>query len=71
MTKTTKSKVMLHEENIWPDLKTDNEKNNNQWYLDIGASNHMTGEKRMFAELDESISGTVKFGDNSVIEICG
>jgi hypothetical protein len=44
-----------------------------KWYLDSGASNHMTGSKAAFSELDGSITGTVKFGDGSqvVIEGCG
>src|SRR5664279_745126 len=31
----------------------------------------MTGERTMFAELDTSITGTVKFGDGSLVDICG
>ena len=33
------------------------------WFLDTGASNHMTGDCSVFAELDESITGTVRFDD--------
>jgi hypothetical protein len=43
----------------------------NRWYLDIGASNHMTGTRSMFTSLDERVKGTVKFGDGSVVEIQG
>lgn len=41
------------------------------WFLDTGASNHMTGRRDVFADLDTSIGGTVKFGDGSVVEIKG
>ena len=41
------------------------------WYLDSGATNHMTGDRSAFAELDTSIIGTVKFGDGSRVNICG
>ena len=41
------------------------------WHLDTGATNHMTGRKEFFHKLDESINGSVKFGDNSRIQIEG
>ena len=41
------------------------------WYLDSGATNHMSGCRNFFYELDESTSGFVKFGDNSRIQIEG
>ena len=41
------------------------------WYLDTGATNHMTGRKEFFKKLDESITGSMKFGDNSRIQIEG
>lgn len=31
----------------------------------------MSGSKANFAELDPSIKGSVKFGDGSVVDICG
>ena len=40
-----------------------------QWYLDSGASNHMTGSKAAFSELDDDVTGTVKFGDGSRVAI--
>ncbi|GJV59508.1 zinc finger, CCHC-type containing protein [Tanacetum coccineum] len=40
-------------------------------YLDNGASNHMTGMRDHFENLDEKVSGRVKFGDGSYIEIKG
>ncbi|XP_039771974.1 uncharacterized protein LOC120640173 [Panicum virgatum] len=41
------------------------------WFLDTGASNHMTGNCTAFSELDRSIKGTVKFGDGSLVDIVG
>ncbi|KAH0672128.1 hypothetical protein KY284_023215 [Solanum tuberosum] len=33
------------------------------WYLDMVCSNHLSGEKSAFSELDETFRRTVKFGD--------
>ena len=41
------------------------------WYLDTGATNHMSGCREFFSDLDESTTGFVKFGDNSRIQIKG
>jgi hypothetical protein len=37
--------------------------------LDTGATNHITGSKEIFAELDTQIYDTVKFGDGSITNI--
>ena len=39
--------------------------------LDTGATKHMTGSRDVFAELNTSVTGTVKFGDGSVVDIEG
>ena len=43
------------------------------WVLDTGATNHMSGCRAAFAELNPAVCGTVRFGDDSVarIEGCG
>jgi hypothetical protein len=41
------------------------------WVLDTGASNHMTGTKSALSHLDESVSGSARFGDGSTVKICG
>ena len=42
-----------------------------RWYLDSGASNHMTGSKAAFSELDDDVTGTMKFDDGSRVAIQG
>lgn len=66
-------KVLLNEDNLKPKLlETDeNLTASNDWYLDNGASNHMTGDMAKFCELDEGITGRVKFGDGSMVQIMG
>ena len=40
-----------------------------RWYLDSYTSNHMTGSKAAFSELDDDVTGMVKFGDGSRVAI--
>ena len=37
------------------------------WYLDTGATHHMTGRRELFTDLDTSSRGTVRFGDESKV----
>ena len=39
----------------------------NMWYLDNGASNHMTGCREKFEKLDKIMRGQVKFSDSSFV----
>lgn len=63
--------VMLNERNVKPKDFETNSDGDNVWYLDNGASNHMTGNLNYFKEIDESITGKVRFGDDSRIDIKG
>ncbi|CAA6675444.1 unnamed protein product [Spirodela intermedia] len=36
------------------------------WVVDTGATNHMSGSRTAFTELDTEVLGTVRFGDDSV-----
>lgn len=65
--------VMLNEGNVIPKLGsvTDRGVETNLWYLDNGASNHMTGIRSIFNDMDETVTGQVRFGDGSTVEIRG
>nr|GFA46834.1 hypothetical protein [Tanacetum cinerariifolium] len=66
------SMVMLNENKVFPKLhESQNSSNRDMWYLNNGSSNHMTGDKNLFAELNKSITGWVWFGDGSAVEIKG
>ncbi|XP_076924272.1 uncharacterized protein LOC143586673 [Bidens hawaiensis] len=53
--------IFLNEEKITPRKSEDEPSNKDIWYLDNGASNHMTGIKSHLSELNEDINGEVKF----------
>ena len=63
--------VYLNEEKVVPSKYEGDAGEDDIWYLDNGASNHMSGDKRYFASIDESITGKVRFGDDSRIDIKG
>jgi hypothetical protein len=56
--------VNLNEERVVPMLSPIG-----AWYQDSGASSHMMGCRDMLATLDESVHGTVHFGDGSIVKI--
>ena len=41
------------------------------WYLNTGATHHMTGRHEFFSDLDSGVKGSVKFGDTFAVEIMG
>ncbi|KAI5424780.1 hypothetical protein KIW84_030821 [Lathyrus oleraceus] len=45
--------------------------NDNVWYLDSGASNHMCGHKHLFKEMRKIEDGNVPFGDASKVKVEG
>lgn len=73
-TEENKNLVLLNEKEVVPRLNHKGDKKgveSSVWYLDNGASNHMTGDKAKFRELNEKITGQVKFGDGSMVTIEG
>ena len=44
---------------------------NNAWFLDSGCSNHMCGDKGMFAEIKADTQHFVKCGNNSRMKVVG
>jgi hypothetical protein len=68
------TRVHLDERKVLLHLNSEDEKEvvgHHRWVLDTGATNHMTGSRNVFAELNTDITGTVKFGDGSVVSIEG
>ncbi|KAL8158094.1 hypothetical protein AgCh_002703 [Apium graveolens] len=65
--------MLLKEDTIIPNLRRENEdqRESQVWYLDNGANNHMTGQRGKFRELNEQVTGKVKFGDGSTVNIKG
>ncbi|XP_010480731.1 PREDICTED: uncharacterized protein LOC104774132 [Camelina sativa] len=63
--------VFLNEKKVDPKKYETDTKEDNVWYLDNGASNHMTGDRRYFSSLDTTITGKVRFGDDSRVDIKG
>ena len=67
------ARVVLDEPHARVNLGREEEETEELWYLDTGASNQMTRNREAFSELDTGVVGTVKFGDNSGVDIrcCG
>ncbi|KNA19819.1 hypothetical protein SOVF_057540, partial [Spinacia oleracea] len=63
--------VYLNEEKIVPSKYESSTGEDDFWYVDNGASNHMSGDRRYFVNIDESANGKVRFGDDSIIDIKG
>ena len=63
--------VYLNEQKVKPSLFENKQDMSNLWYLDNGASNHMCGNQAFFKEIDQGITGKVRFGDDSLIDIQG
>lgn len=63
--------VILDEVRAQVHLGKEDDQRDVAWYLDTGASNHMTGRRDVFAELDTGVTGSIKFGNGSIVDIRG
>ncbi|GJY99913.1 zinc finger, CCHC-type containing protein [Tanacetum coccineum] len=63
MHETKHEEVLLNEGQIQPGKYASGDAS--IWYLDNGASNHMTGVKSHFKDINESVTRRVRFGDGS------
>lgn len=72
--KNDKVSMLINEEHVVPKLTQGDvieTTESNLWYLDNGASNHMTGQHSKFDQLDTKVTGQVRFGDGSLVKIEG
>ncbi|GJS62158.1 initiator tRNA phosphoribosyl transferase [Tanacetum coccineum] len=64
--------IFMNEEKYTPPKSESNTNDKDDvWYFDNGASNHITGNYSYFYELNENITGRVRFGDGSCVSIKG
>jgi hypothetical protein len=64
--------VVLREEKVFVQLgKPKAHRDTSVWIIDTGVTNHMTGSRIAFIDLDTRVRGTVQFGDDSAVEIEG
>ncbi|XP_074324339.1 uncharacterized protein LOC141661252 [Apium graveolens] len=66
--------MLVTEDKVTPRLKAEGSNTqfeSNLWYLDNGASNHLSGQISKFRKLDKQVTGKVKFGDGSMVQIKG
>lgn len=63
--------ISLNENKIKPQEFESSKDSDKIWYLNNGASNHMTGYRQYFTKIDETIKGKVHFGDDLRIDIKG
>ncbi|XP_078447012.1 uncharacterized protein LOC144715880 [Wolffia australiana] len=65
------AQIQLQEEKVFAHLGDKEPRDEEMWVLDTGATNHMSGSRMAFTELDAGVLGSVRFGDKSVAQIEG
>jgi hypothetical protein len=63
--------IHIEDQKVFTDPGPAQEGNHARWVLDTGATNHMTGSRDIFAELNLQIRDTIKFSDGFVTKIEG
>lgn len=63
--------IYLEEKKLFAALDDAAERDPGRWIVDSGASNHMTGCRTAFSDIDTGITGNVRLGDGSVVRIEG
>jgi hypothetical protein len=63
--------VHLHEQKVFMQFRAEKERDSKIWICDTGATDHMSGSRAAFADLDAVVCGTVQFSDDSVAQIEG
>jgi hypothetical protein len=58
-------RVVLWEQKVFAHLGAEEECAVAVWVLDTGATNHMTGSRVAFQDLDVMVHDIIQFGDNS------
>lgn len=71
LTEKATQMVFLNEHKVIPSNFESNEVEEQVWYLDNGASNHMTGNSNVFLVINKNTKGQVRFGGDSCVEIEG
>ncbi|RVW33419.1 Retrovirus-related Pol polyprotein from transposon TNT 1-94 [Vitis vinifera] len=59
------------DENMFYACQSAVEQKNNVWFLDSGCTNHMTGNKNIFLDMDTTINSQVKMGNGDLVNVKG